>query len=80
MLLNMKKDIHPRYKELKIIMTNGDEFTTKSTYHGESILLDVDYREHPAWRGGVATVNSKANQVASFNKKFGDIFSAPKAV
>ncbi|MEK6733763.1 MAG: 50S ribosomal protein L31 [Pseudomonadota bacterium] len=75
----MKKDIHPKYKELRIIMTDGGEFKTKSTYHGESVLLDVDFRKHPAWRGGgVASINANANQVASFNKKFGGIFAAPK--
>ncbi len=74
----MKKDIHPKYKEVKIIMTDGDEFRTGSTYHGESILLDVDFRKHPAWKGGVASVNANANQVAEFNKKFGGLFAAPK--
>jgi large subunit ribosomal protein L31 len=77
MLLNMKKDIHPAYKELKIIMANGDEFITSSTYSGESVLLDVDFREHPAWKGGMAMLNTKANQVSDFNKKFGSIFAAP---
>ena len=71
----MKKDIHPQYKKLKLVMNNGDEFTTKSTYPGDSILVDVDFREHPAWKGGVAMLNTKANQVASFNKKFGSMFS-----
>jgi large subunit ribosomal protein L31 len=73
----MKKDIHPKYKALKIIMSDGETFTTSSTYHGESILLDVDFRKHPAWKGGVASVNTNANQVADFNKKFGGIFAAP---
>ncbi len=73
----MKKDIHPKYKELKIIMTDGTNFTTSSTYGGDSILLDVDFRKHPAWRGGVASVNANANQVAEFNKKFGGIFAMP---
>jgi large subunit ribosomal protein L31 len=73
----MKKDIHPKYKELKIVMAGGEEFTTSSTYHGDSILLDVDFRKHPAWKGGVASVNTNANQVAEFNKKFGGIFAAP---
>ncbi len=73
----MKKDIHPNYKELEIVMANGEKFITSSTYHGNSILLDVDFREHPAWKGGVATVNTKANQVAEFNKKFGGIFAVP---
>lgn len=73
----MKKDIHPNYKKLKIVMANGEEFETSSTYAGESVLLDVDFREHPAWKGGVALVNTRANQVADFNKKFGNMFSAP---
>jgi len=73
----MKKDIHPNYKELKIIMANGDTFMTSSTYPGESVLLDVDFREHPAWKGGIALINTRSNQVADFNKKFGSIFSAP---
>lgn len=73
----MKKNIHPTYKELKVTMPNGDEFITSSTYNGESVLLDVDFREHPAWKGGVATINAKSSQVAEFNKKFGGIFAAP---
>lgn len=73
----MKKDIHPNYKPLKIIMNSNEEFITSSTYPGESILLDVDFRKHPAWKGGVANVNTNANQVAEFNKKFGSIFTIP---
>ena len=75
----MKKNIHPHYKNLKVLMTTGEEFITGSTYPGETLLLDIDFREHPAWKGGVATINSKANQVASFNKKFGNFFNAVKA-
>jgi large subunit ribosomal protein L31 len=75
----MKKDIHPSYKDLKIIMANGDQFITGSTFPGESVLLDVDFREHPAWKGGIAQINTRSNQVADFNKKFGSLFSTPKA-
>lgn len=75
----MKKDIHPTYKDLKIVMANGDTFMTGSTYAGESVLVDVDFREHPAWKGGVAMVNTRSNQVADFNKKFGGIFAMPTA-
>jgi len=72
----MKKDIHPNYKELKLVMANGEEFHTSSTYSGDSYLVDIDFREHPAWKGGVAVVNTKANQVSKFNEKFGGIFAA----
>ncbi len=73
----MKKNIHPAYKELKIIMSDGTEFATRSTYQGEKLLLDVDFRKHHAWKGGIVSANANASQIADFNKKFGSIFSAP---
>ena len=40
----MKKNIHPEYHSIKVVMTDGTEFTTKSTYgkEGEVLKLDVD--------------------------------------
>ena len=40
----MKKNIHPEYHSIKVVMTDGTEFTTKSTYgkEGEVLELDVD--------------------------------------
>ena len=73
----MKKNIHPNYKPLRIIMNSSEEFTTSSTYPGESFLLDVYFRKHHAWKGGVSNFNTNANQVAEFNKNFGSIFTIP---
>lgn len=68
----MKRDIHPRYKAFKITMTDGTKFVTNSTCEADELILDVDFRNHPAWRGGVAAqINQKASQIAKFNKKFG---------
>ena len=49
----MKADIHPDYHEITVIMTDGSEFKTRSTYgeEGASIRLDIDIRTHPAWTG-----------------------------
>lgn len=68
----MKPNIHPDYHDITVVMTNGDSFSTRSTYGkvGDKLLLDVDYRNHPAWVGGVSQVNQKASKVASFNKRF----------
>ncbi len=68
----MKPNIHPAYHEITVVMTNGDTFQTCSTYGkpGDKLLLDVDYRNHPAWTGGVSQINQKASKVASFNKRF----------
>ena len=71
----MKKNIHPNYHKIKVVMTDGTEFTTKSTYgkEGEVLKLDVDPSSHPAWTGGNAQIRENACQVARFKKKFGNI-------
>jgi large subunit ribosomal protein L31 len=67
----MKKDIHPKYHEITVIMTDGSEFKTRSTYGkpGESLRLDIDPKSHPAWTGVHRLVDS-GGQLAKFNKRF----------
>lgn len=71
----MKADIHPDYHEITVKMTNGETFTTRSTYgkKGETLVLDVDPHTHPAWTGGGALLNEKAGKVAKFNDRFGSL-------
>ena len=40
----MKSDIHPAYHTIKVVMTDGTEFTTRSTYgsEGDTLNLDID--------------------------------------
>jgi large subunit ribosomal protein L31 len=68
----MKTDIHPDYHEITVIMTDGSEFRTRSTWGkpGDSMRLDIDPLVHPAWTGGQQRVNDQAGQVARFNKRF----------
>lgn len=68
----MKPKIHPDYHTIKVKMTNGDVFETRSTYgsDGDTLQLDVDPNTHPAWKGGGVHVNKKAGRVAKFNEKF----------
>ncbi len=67
----MKKDTHPQYHEITVIMTDGSEFKTRSTYGkpGESLRLDIDPKSHPAWTGVHRLVDS-GGQLAKFNKRF----------
>ena len=69
----MKKDIHPEYHEIKVVMTDGTEFTTRSTWGsaGDSMRLDIDSKTHPAWTGVHRLVDS-GGQLAKFNKRFKD--------
>jgi large subunit ribosomal protein L31 len=73
----MKKNIHPDYHEIEVILTNGTSVKTRSTYgkKGDQIKLDVDYLTHPAWTGASSFLNQNAKGVASFNSKFGALSS-----
>ncbi len=67
----MKKDIHPDYHEITVVMTDGTEFKTRSTYGkpGDTLRLDIDPKTHPAWTGVHRLVDT-GGQVAKFKKRF----------
>jgi large subunit ribosomal protein L31 len=68
----MKKEIHPDYHEINVIMTDGTEYKTRSTYgkEGDSLRLDIDPTSHPAWTGGNHRLLDTGGQLARFNKRF----------
>ena len=39
----MKKDIHPEYHTIKVVMTDGTEFETRSTWGGEGETMTLDF-------------------------------------
>ena len=51
---HMKPEIHPEYHTIKVVMTDGTEFTTRTTWgkEGDVMHLDIDPKSHPAWTGG----------------------------
>ncbi len=71
----MKKDIHPDYHMIKVQLTNGTVYDTRSTYgkEGDTLLLDIDPSVHPAWTGGRSSLLDTGGQVARFNKRFGGL-------
>lgn len=75
----MKADIHPEYKEMTVVMTDGTEFVTRSTVGGEGkrLQLDIDPKSHPAWTGVQRLVDT-GGQVAKFNKRFGAFVGGKK--
>ena len=68
----MKKKIHPNYHKIKVEMTDGTQFETRSTWgsEGETLKLEIDPKSHPAWTGGKANINESEGQVARFQKRF----------
>jgi large subunit ribosomal protein L31 len=56
-------------------MTNGTEYTTRSTYgkEGDTLNLDIDPNTHPAWTGGQQQLLDRGGRVSRFNTKFGNL-------
>ncbi len=73
----MRADIHPDYHEIKVVMTDGTEYTTRSTWgkQGDVMRLDVDSKSHPAWSGGTHKVVEKG-QLSKFEKRFGTFLTS----
>ena len=67
----MKKDIHPNYHNIKVEMTDGTQFETRSTWgkEGEVLKLEIDPKSHAAWTGGKQKLMDKG-RISKFNKKF----------
>ncbi|MCS6986553.1 MAG: 50S ribosomal protein L31 [Sphingomonadaceae bacterium] len=75
-----KPGIHPDYHVIKVQMTDGTVFETRSTWgkEGDTLVLEIDPKSHPAWTGGQIRVSEKAGQVAKFNKRFGALAGLTK--
>lgn len=68
----MKADIHPEYHMIKVVMTDGTEYTTRSTWgtEGETMTLEIDPMAHPAWTGGQQHLLDRGGRVSKFKKRF----------
>jgi large subunit ribosomal protein L31 len=68
----MKAEIHPNYHTITVVMTDGTEHQTRSTWgkEGDKLQLDIDPKSHPAWTGGSAQIMDRGGRVSRFQKKF----------
>ena len=75
----MKKNIHPDYHEIEVVMTDGTKFKTRSTWGkpSETLKLEIDPKSHSAWTGGKQKILDKG-RVSKFNKKFQNFRSENK--
>jgi large subunit ribosomal protein L31 len=71
----MKADIHPAYHTIKVVMTDGTEYETRSTWGSEGAVmnLEIDPKSHPAWTGGNQQLMDRGGRVSKFNKRFGGL-------
>tara|TARA_Y100000590_G_scaffold429121_1_gene541314 strand:+ start:553 stop:783 length:231 start_codon:yes stop_codon:yes gene_type:complete len=75
----MKKNIHPNYHKIKVVMTDGSHFETRSTWgkEGDTLKLDIDPKSHSAWVGGAQKILDKG-RVSKFKKRFSNLLSKTK--
>ena len=66
---------HPDYHFIKVVMTDGTEYVTRSTWgkEGDTLNLDIDPRTHPAWTGGQQQLLDRGGRVPRFNSRFGNL-------
>jgi large subunit ribosomal protein L31 len=71
----MKTGAHPNYHMIKVQMTDGTTYETRSTWgkEGDTLHLEIDPTSHPAWTGGNRSMLDAGGQVARFNKRFGGL-------
>jgi len=71
----MKADIHPHYHFISVVMTDGTEYMTRSTYgkEGDKLNLDIDPKTHPAWTGGTQQLLDRGGRLSRFTSRFGSI-------
>ena len=67
----MKAEIHPNYHDITVVFTDGSEHTMSSCWGkpGDTMRLDIDPLNHPAWTGGPAKIMEKG-RLAKFGNKY----------
>jgi len=68
----MKKEGHPDYHFITVVMTDGTEYQTRSTMGkaGDRLSLDIDPKSHPAWTGGAGVQLDRGGRLTRFKDKF----------
>ena len=76
----MKSETHPDYHMIKVVMTDGTEYMTRTTWgkEGDTMNLDIDPTSHPAWTGGNQNLVDRGGKVSAADLQVvGDVIAAP---
>ncbi len=78
--MKMKENTHPDYHDITVVMTDGTEFVTRSTYGQKDarLILDIDPKVHPAWTGMHHMVD-RGGQLDKFNRRFAGLSTKKSA-
>lgn len=67
--------VHPKQHIVTVLMTDGNKFEILTTWgkEGDTLRLDADPKNHPAWQDKATNfVNANDERMAKFKKKFGN--------
>ena len=67
--------IDPKQHTVEVVMTDGTKFPILTTWgsEGDTLKLDVDPKNHPAWQAdGKSYVDSSNERLTKFTSKFGN--------
>jgi large subunit ribosomal protein L31 len=65
----MKKGIHPNYRIVDVVMTDGSTFQTRSCFKNDRMVLEIDSKSHPFYTGKQVLIDT-AGRVDRFKKRF----------
>jgi len=67
----MKKGIHPDYKEITVVLSDGTEMVTRSTMSpdGGVFKSEVDSKNHPFYNKN-QKLQKKAGRIDRFNRRY----------
>lgn len=66
----MKKDIHPEYKPINVVLADGTQVEMRSTMGSDVYQSDVDATNHPFYTGRRQYVDT-AGRVEKFMRRYG---------
>lgn len=68
----MKKDIHPDYKEITVVLNDGTEFKTRSTMDAKGGVFkpEIDSTNHPFYIGSQKMIMNDG-RVEKFKRRYG---------
>jgi large subunit ribosomal protein L31 len=66
----MKADIHPKYRDIKVVCSCGNTFATSSTVNKEVLNIEICSNCHPFYTGKQKVMDT-AGRVEKFQKKYG---------
>lgn len=68
----MKKDLHPEYHFINVVMTDGTQYKTRTTWSEAEARLQlvIDSKNHPAYTGERRVMDSMG-RIEKFMNKYG---------